>query len=260
MKKILSLLAISLIAFTSCHGDDDLRPYDPDAFNPATDVVLLTKTIEHYSDNTSLTTVYAYDGNRLLTTTDSDGYHVKFSYTGNLITKIEYFTAANTLDQKDTFSYNAQGQLITFVTVDPGSNLGSKEIYTYNTNGTVSINHYTGDGNIQATADGTGTITISNGEVSQIVTDYSPGFTYSYDIWNNPGKNVLGFNKLLFYGAEATGSVFHNLLAETTDGVPSALFTYDYNEGHYPVSDTQDFDGDITTTEYFYNNSALPAN
>src|SRR5690606_12993264 len=94
-----------------------------------------------------------------------------------------------------------------------------------------------------------------NGEVASIVSSPNSSLTYQYDDKNNPWKNIPGMDKIAFSNGGAMG-VNHNMTLETEvlDASTTVVgtTTYTYNAANYPVTSSEDYDGDITTTEYFY--------
>jgi hypothetical protein len=78
--------------------------------------------------------------------------------------------------------------------------------------------------------------------------------TYQYDDKNNPFKNMVGFDKIAFANGTASG-INHNmtLLTENFGGSTiNTTTTFTYNTANYPVTSSEDYDGEITTSEYFY--------
>ncbi|MDQ5929453.1 MAG: hypothetical protein QG594_1232, partial [Bacteroidota bacterium] len=60
MKKILCLFGALTFALTSCSSDDD------SSGSPSSDLVLLKKTITTNSDGEKITSIYKYDGNKIV--------------------------------------------------------------------------------------------------------------------------------------------------------------------------------------------------
>lgn len=245
MKKLLYLFSAIALTLASCSSEDDS--------NNISDV-LVTKIIETYEDNSTYTTEYVYSGTKLVSSTDSDGEYQLFTYTGNLITKIEYFLSDDTLDQVETYTYDSSDRLISFVRVFPtDTDWGNKETYTYNTNGTISVNYYSGDYNSQTNLDQTGVITFLNGEISQIATSDGNTDDYTYDNKNNPFKNVLGYNKIYFTDA-LTDGVVNNIVtmtSSTTGG--SYVNTNTYNSNDFILTSESVSSVETISSEFFYN-------
>ena len=103
MKKLLYLFAFLMVVLSSCTSDND------DTSSP----VLLTRYVETLEDGSTFTMNFNYNGNKLLGSTGDFNSSTTVTYTGNLITKIEYYTDT-TLDQKDIFTYNTDNKLITY--------------------------------------------------------------------------------------------------------------------------------------------------
>ncbi|PXY43220.1 hypothetical protein [Flavobacterium hydrophilum] len=247
MKKILCLFGALTFALTSCSSDDD-------SSSDSSDLVLLKKTISTDSDGEKVTTTYKYNGDKIVSITDDQGeFNRYFTYTGDLITKIEYKLPNGTVDQINTYQYDSSNRLISFVRVEPLDEWGNKEVYTYNTDGTVSIKEYIGDDKTQTELNGEGKVTFTNGEATKIIIDYGPSRSYIYDDKNNPMKNVLGYDKLGFEDSEASGTL-HNIVSEKDldyDEI-TATYIFTYNPSGYPTKSVEDEEGEKATVEYFY--------
>lgn len=248
MKKFLLLFAAFTISLNSCSSDDSSSDSNSDS------VVLLKKTITTDSDGEKLTTNYTYNGNKIVSIIDdSEDVDLYYTYTDDLITKLTFKYKNGTIEQVNTYEYDSAKRLVTFVRSEPLDEWGSKEVYTYNTDGTVSIKHYRGDDKTQDVLNGEGTIFFTGGEVSKITINYGPSRSYTYDDKNNPMKNVLGFDKISFEDGEASGIV-HNIVSEKDldyDEVMSK-YVFTYNSDGYPTKSVEDEEGEIATIEFFY--------
>ncbi|HEY6142442.1 MAG TPA: hypothetical protein VIV55_03305 [Flavobacterium sp.] len=248
------MIIIALFSLNSCSSNEPLEGFVEDTdlanpvSNPSTSTVLLKKTITTYPDGAKTVTNFNYDGIKLISITDDSGDgNVYFIYTGDLITKIEYKLPDGTLEQVDSFTYNSNGKLASFVreitTVSEGTFIDSKEVYTYNTDGSISVKEESGSSS-------TGTIKFVDGEVSEITSTNSATHKYVYDAKNSPFKNVLGWDKISFYGGEADG-ILHNIISDTS--TQSYDYTYTYNSDNYPTKSVEiDNTGFMVKTEYFY--------
>jgi len=260
MKKLLSLFAVSAVLLTSCSSSDS-------SSTPLTESdVLVTKTVEHYAnDNSTVTTNFTYNGKKIVSAVYSDGITETYTYTGELISSIKQYDDTNTLIVEETFTYNGSGQLVNYLLKDYDTDHGRKEVFVHNSNNTISYSVYTGDNDTQTNLTETGTIHLTDGEVTQIDnTVISPNITgtrvYTYDTKNNPYKNITGVDKINFVNEEAIG-VSHNILTDhyTSTFPTDELYTttYTYNSLIFPLIESE-FDGTATTpsvtTEYTYNN------
>lgn len=244
MKKLLYLFSAIVLILTSCSSDDDS--------NNAS-VVLLKKAIDTYEDGSTETTEYEYSGTKLVKMSEDDGEYRLLTYTGNLITKIEFFLSDNTLDQIDTYTYDSSERLIQMVRVFPNdTDWGNKETYTYNANGTVTASYYSGDYTSQTNLDDTATITISNNSVTQIAYTSGRTITYTYDSKKNPMINALGLDKLIFTDGEGDSAVNNVLTVVDSEGWLSSTGTLQYNSQDYPTSGTTTEDGEDIETAFIY--------
>ena len=202
----------------------------------------------YVSYNKTTTTVYTYNGLKfanVVTTSTADNPDVPktetknvYTYTGNLITKIESFNnLTNVLTYIYDYSYNESGKLMSRVSSTPTGTTKSNVAYSYNTDGSVITAAYSSI--VIATGESkpgyTETYTYSNGNLANYTrasTNYSYNFTMTYDVKNNPYFNILGYTKINLY----TG--INNMLTENDvdvyDGVPESSSyrfecTYDTN-------------------------------
>lgn len=246
MKKVLLLMALSSLLFASCSSSDS----SPVAEND----VLMTKSIATYDSGTPVTTTYVYNGKKIQEATASDGYYDKFYYTGDLLTKIEYYDDSDVLISKETYAYNGSNQLITYVRTEITNNYGSREMYTHNSNGTISVTKLYGDAAVQSNFSDSGTIYFVNGDVSMIDMDSEGMYMYSYDTKNSPFKNITGLDKVNFADGDPMG-VFHNIQTESHDGFPLATiaYAYTYNGQNFPLTKDWNEGSHTVSYQYFYN-------
>ncbi|QOG02272.1 hypothetical protein [Flavobacterium sp. MDT1-60] len=250
MKKFLCLFsALSIVLMSSCSSDDSP--------SNSSDLVLLKKQVLTHSEG-KLTINYKYDGNKIVSAIDDSGeVNLFYTYTGDQITQIDFKLPNGTVEQVNTFTYSADGKLSTFLRVENETvngttvKVGYKEVYTYNANGTISVKSYTGNSTSQSASSGTSTITLVNGDVSEIVSTNSPNHKYAYDTQNNPAKNILGMDKIAIVDGEGNG-VFHNEISDTVNGKLGDTHTYSYNAAGYPQTSVDREDGETHTSEYFY--------
>lgn len=233
-KNLFLTLSIAFLFLTSCSPDDE----------STTPVVsggtLPTKIVSTYSGGQVSTSTFTYSGNKIveeLILPAEDVSKIKYTYTGDNITKIEKF-AGTTFDAfgGTVLKYeNGKVKTITDIAVAGYNGDLTKETYTYNPDGTVtttfsSINQTTG----VETANGrqmrytftaglvTKTESISGGVVGQVT-------NYTNDSGKNPAfKNVTGLDQTL---AEGNLRLSITYVASSN---PGKTFTYSYNADNYP--------------------------
>jgi hypothetical protein len=230
MKKIALLVSAFALLVTSCTSSDDSPP------NETGDMLPRTITDVSPLDGT-LTSQYVYNGNKIVSSTDSDGVVEQYTYTGDRITRIKYYTGTF-LEQQDNYTYDGQGRITSYQRIDPDDSLGNLETFTYNSNGTVSTSKFIGDDVTQDIPSGTGIIYFTNGEATKIELFDGPDllstYNFTYDTKNSPFKNITGFNALSYVEDDA-GGMIHNVLTADYDGTD---YTYDmtYNANNYPTT------------------------
>ncbi|RYZ76647.1 MAG: hypothetical protein EOP06_31095, partial [Proteobacteria bacterium] len=110
MKKLLFGMSALLVLFSSCGGNDDENSSNNSG------VVLLKKTVEIGPEGEFISNA-TYNGTKLVKIQTNDGERIEFTYTGDNITQMEWFEDG-ALDQRDTYTYNADGSLATYVRLE----------------------------------------------------------------------------------------------------------------------------------------------
>lgn len=242
MKKVFQYLFLSLIitSLVSCSSDSDSD----------TPVLLRKLTSLNMGQNSNYT--FAYNGTKLTKVTfqieavsDGTGYD-SYTYNGNLISEIKRYNSANQNIAITTFTYNSNNQLIQAVKVQPTTNYGFKNVFTYNPDGSVTVNGFSGTTATQNTpSDIVEKFYFHNGEVSQKeFTSNGTNFSvaYTYDDANHPMQNVTGINAIKLYTFIANGlfGMQHNVIQQITTASGESPVTVslvaDYNTNNYPVA------------------------
>mgnify|MGYP003113825729 CR=1 FL=1 len=223
MRKLIFILFFAGAVFTSCSDDDS----SDDGGDPPSDSVLVKSTIESY-EGEDLLTNYTYSGNKLVGSSDSDGYTEVFIYTDDLLTTIEEYQDG-VLDFQTELGYDSSNRLIS-ETFTFGASSNEVNGFTYNADGTITEFEAGENTYIYTYAE-------NGNRIAQEDVDGGQDYTFTYDTNNNPFKNIHQrevFELIAYYSYE------NNLLDEVnTGGTPFAdesSFTYTYNETNYPVS------------------------
>ncbi|MCO6148263.1 hypothetical protein [Flavobacterium sp. NRK1] len=248
MKKIFAIAAIALF-MASCSDDDSTS-------NNTENTVLLKKTIETSSEGT-LTSTFTYSGTKLTKITRNDGSYDEYIYEGDLVTSIKYHEGGEII-QEDIFTYNSDNKLATFTTLSFDEEIGDKNEYIYNSNGTITVNGYYGDLDSQTYEGGTGTITITNGNIIKYESD-GEVFQYTYDSKNFPLKNITSYDSMTLSYPEAGGGLNNTVTYTANFGGSddeSSVFSYTYNAAGYPLTSTEVLnsfgDEEQINIQYFY--------
>jgi hypothetical protein len=255
MKRIICLLCVFIFLISSCTSDDNAN-----LLIESNQSILVKKIINKNLSNNSIISVteFEYNGDKISKSFNQNNI-IDYTYTGDLVTNIKIYDLNNTLMVEYLYSY-VNNKLTESTCKMLLNNVSEKRLYTYNSNGTVDFTYYKGDLMTQNTLYKTGTITIQNEEViSVVVQDHinpsSRNTTYIYDNYNNPNKNIIGFDKLKVE-LDRVGGVFRNYISNTSVYNNSQYFTtnftYTYNSNSYPITSNYDFNGTNFMNEYFY--------
>lgn len=256
MKKILCLFGALALVLTSCSSDDE-----------NSENLILPKTVTYkYSDaeGDNDKAVIVYNGNKIVSAGYSASDKEVYTYTGDLITKIEDFASEGNISSTNEFTYENGKLKIDLLTEISGDNTYiSKTVYTHNNDGTISYVTYSDVNTIDDNKTSEGVLTYSNGNLVKKTENYKAGSsyikTYEYDTKNSPFKNVLGYNLLIDYDTMATQNnvtKMTNVYSNGESGGSTSVFTYtyEYNDKEYPVKqvETNLFNDEEDTTEYTY--------
>jgi hypothetical protein len=263
MKKSICLLSASLLFLISCSSDESSSE------SSGSQDLLLKKTVEGDAVFGGSEVNYTYDGNKLVEINrneeNSDIYH----YTGDLITKIEkniiYYAGTPDedieLESTDHFEYNSNNQLIEFkTTYELEPEMERVTTFLYNNDDTVSFEQYEYYGTNEPELLKTGTITLQNGEISQLqVIKEFDSFTdnYTYDNKNSLFKNVTGYDKLIFthiIGEQGSWTSGETVMAGISHNFTNnGELEYTYNSDNYPLTADHAFFGTVLHSyEFFY--------
>lgn len=193
MKKVVLLFSIAFLSFTP-YPNDEIKIIN-------NDTPILVKEIINYKDDKQYVDKITYNGNKIVSQNNADGFIINYTYTGDLITKIEAFEYKGKPYFTQHYTY-VNGKIDTSTFTMHSNFYHKTEIkYTHNADGTVSYNNFTTlpSGEKQPNARG-GKYTFNNGNLIKEESLYEGRetvITYEYDTKNNVFRNVLGFNLLL---------------------------------------------------------------
>ncbi|MFD2603040.1 hypothetical protein [Flavobacterium suzhouense] len=248
MRKVFALAATALFIFTSCSSDDNTNVTTPQ------DNTLLKKTTYITEGEATITYNYTYNDNKIISINGSNGRNTIYTYTGDLITKS--ITTEGTLTIQNNIEYDNNNRKVSQIHLISQTELnyesGSKTLYTYNENGTITMTIYIGDLESQTTFDSTYTITQSEESLIQFDGDLG-SYSNVFDNKKNPMKNVTGYNEFM----KPESSSKNNLLfGYKKNDTSDYIFTYTYALSNYPITSTQKIltNGVYKTyyLEYFY--------
>lgn len=249
MKKFFAMAATALFFMTSC-SSDDAQPTNSGT-NPT--VVLLKKTVETYEDGTTFTTNYNYDGNKIVSMVDSEGNTTTFTYTGDLITEIKHYEG-ETLFQKDVIEYNSTGKPQTSYMYLMTQNSSTKNNYTYNSNGTITVTSLVGDLETQTLEGDTVTLTVQNNNItSAVYSSVNESWTFTNTV--DPRSNITGYMNAMISNFEGGYNNVATSNYSDSEGITeNYTLSYTYGPNTYPATAVEtDVDTEeVTTIQFFY--------
>ncbi len=233
MKKILlSFAALTFVTITSCSSDDN------NGSESSADI--LVKRIVYAQEDPegfNFDITYTYNGNKIVSGIDTDGFTEKYYYSGDLITKIEFLFEGE-VEEQDLFVYNANGKLIEYRYQDLVDDFEDKSLFTYPSENTIIKTNITGPIGNTTTTGNVSTLTVTNGEIATIISS-GRTYNYTYDNKNSPFRNVTGYAEIAYADAgdfELEGRS-RNILSirNETDNINYTTNTIQYNVNDYPT-------------------------
>ena len=238
------------------NSDDDTNPGDTNT--PINNNILPTKIDVVYSDGETETVEFTYEGTRLIKTdfiSVDYGSYYDYIYVDNKLMEInDYFD--NDSDILESYTYDSEGRITTVTT-----NVETIGIYEYSLAYNADSSVIT-ESSITFPTSSPSTATIANGNITNDTDGDYYTSTYTYDNKNAPFKNVENRILLLRLDSENNDAfqfTSNNLLTEntvnnTTMDSESTVYNYTYTTYGYPRTVIENYDGDITTYTYTYNN------
>ncbi|MEO8254636.1 MAG: hypothetical protein ABI554_09665 [Flavobacterium sp.] len=238
MKKLFYILSV-IVTLASCSNDEKSSENE-------TSSILIKRIVHTYSKDDITTLNYLYDGNKIISEKDENGFLRKFTYTENLITKIEE-TVKNQFQNSKDYSYKNEKLDKVIIKQNYGGTITFT--YSYNNDNTISyVKTQTGSEN------NTGVLTIVNGNVIKNKVIYGGkypstiNYVFEYDTKNNPFKNVLGFDLLL----DDEEMFSANNMTKDGSGEPPFNFTLKYDANDFPIEKKTTNNGSNEIVQYFY--------
>ena len=262
MKKFAFLLFAFLPLLNSCSGDDAVAEPEPQLTTNGT----ILKRIITTEGATVTTSDFFYNSNKIQKIVVSDGKTFEYTYTGNLITKMDFYVG-NTLKSTEHYQYDSGEKITQRKIFDFNNNTGYRSEFSYNIDGTVSILGYVGDFTTQntPTANSRKVFLLGNGDVDKIETyliingnNVTRTNYYSYDDKNSTSNPIIGLSKIKYWdsGSSSSANNSHNTTTtlytstETSSSYPyTTTLNYTYNSYNYPITLSASWGG---TTQYFY--------
>lgn len=259
MKKLLFIACLAAFTSVSCSDDSSSSDANPPAGG------LLVKTIATRGSQT-YTVEYAYDGNKVTGFSDSQGNYSEVTYTGDLITALDDYNESDVKTTAYVYHYNASGQMDMYLFDDLVGDFQSHEkfLYVHNSDGTIGVQHFSkgfdGVGEYELLHDGV----ISENKATENVAAMGsiPAHVdwqeFTFDAKNNPMMQITGYAKIAFAGDRGPKNIANNQTSQVhknSNGLvqPISTTTYEYNGANFPTLSTEtEADGDVTTTQYFY--------
>ena len=252
MKEFLCLFsALSIVLMSSCSSDDSSTE-ESETLLPKK---ILETTVEDGKSG-SLTYTITYDGNKLKDIALSDASRSVYTYTGDLITKIESYKSS-VLQSTEVYAYEGGKLVSRIVTREANKTIKEKLTFVYNTNGTITSKSSDIINNVEIPYDTTTTYVFSNGNL--VSTEYVNGLkekiTSTFDDKKSPFSNITGVKLLLDLDDNFDFSSGNNILTNTivtydsdglVDETVAETFTNKYNSNNFL---TESIKGDAMNSE-----------
>jgi hypothetical protein len=177
-------------------------------------------------------------GNYLIAggTTSTESNKDIYTYTGNLIMKLESFNNAGVVQSSTVYLYNDKNKMISLENTQNNNNI-YKIVFDYNVDGTVLGTHYSGISGALEPRGNSSVYTVLNGnlikEESFVVNVGNPiqksTIEYSFDTKKNPFANVLGFSNYTLWWANQNNEISSISNNNTSSTIYSSRNEITYN-------------------------------
>jgi len=239
MKKLMYIIAIGVAMLTSCTEDESVQ-----AFPVSQNEILLKQTI----NSNGLVMDYAYDGNKLMSIINNQGTVTNFTYTADLLTRIDKAYNDVNGDPQSLFivlEYNSNDKLSNYIKYEADGVIARRYELTYN-EGYYAKKTYWGDYTSQVLLFETNYVYMENGNVTTIISDSESRHDYLYDMKNAPLKNVSELevfsileNDVFFKSGYSVNNISSYTLTEmAVISYYSPVTNYTYNSSDYPEGST----------------------
>lgn len=283
MKKLVLFFGVIAIVLSSCseNNDSEVGPNIPSAN-------LVKKIVKFYSDGKEhTTTTFAYKGNKIVSEIVKENritpiggdvgyiYKTEYAYTGNVITNISVkndFSNQDKLIINTVYTYDGNENLIASVREQyfDSYKFVVKILYTKIDKNTKQYNifHIDSRDNIENPIENGKIIFDSNGNIIKMVSLASDNYfsSFEYDTKFNAKKNILGFNKIVFFDLPPTFNMHPYLphlersnvvLKSSIPSYSPNTYQYTYNAEGYPkeMKKYYEYNGNNildSSVQYFY--------
>lgn len=155
-----------------------------------------------------------------------------YTYTGNLITKVETVDKAGAVQNTTVYMYNDKNKMISLTSTDKNGYI-YKVVYDYNIDGTVSGTNY-GNGLLKQS----NLFSYLNGNLIKHVSTINNQMItveFNYDSKNNPFINVLGFSNLDLWSANQNNEI-SSVSSSSSIILATTRHEYTYNVNNIVLS------------------------
>lgn len=222
-------LLFSLV-FIACTNDDTSNRTSSQDF-------VLVSSLTKQTANTTYTTSFEYTDYKLNKVVYAiDNSYDLYTYTEDLITKIEHFNAEGIITETSIFEYNSNKDLVKETSEEIRDNelLTFNYNYTYLDSKTIKVN-FTSIAENGITYDFEKIINLKDQEIlNTVYTLNNYTTTFEYDVAKNPFKNIDGFKKLYISEYFGEKGNFRNVVSKSYGNKKTENF-YRYNVDNYPT-------------------------
>lgn len=247
MKKLICIVSVLTLIFTSCSNDSEISSNDASLTQEGT---LLRRIIDEFGSSKDTVDINYSNGNKLKTIESKQQQIIKseYTYTGDLITKKKDY-ASDGLLVVETYVYDDQERMIQINIDDLDSDDRYKKVdFVYNDDNTVKALRYKKNENSQfELIDSIKLFLLPNGDTQRkeqyIVingVNHTRTSIYTYDDKNSATNSILGFKKIRNRYTGMSYSIQNVISSEysTTEYISptSSNSTYTYNSFGYPIN------------------------
>lgn len=240
MKKLILTLSAICMALTSCTNDENQTE------TVTNQIPLVTTWTQTEQNGNVYVAKYSYNGTKLDKITYSvDSSYSKYTYSGDLITKIEHIKSDNTVTATSDLEYDNSNRLIKEITIEDryGETITFTSIYTHNVVDNTITEQYEDKTSAHNEVNAVEKVYhIKDHEISKTVyplNNYTTEFSYKTD--NNPFKNIVGFDKIYFSFYFGEKGNLKNLESKISHDTTYKYEYKSFNDKDYPTEITETY-------------------
>lgn len=248
------MLLLVLASLVSCSTDKE-----EDLILGGAGSGLLAQVVINYPNNETYTKQYTYvNQNQLDEIIDSNGNRESYEYENGLVSKITYrFQDPRFLDER-VFTYDGEGRITEELFLYNFNAVGTKTFFTYETDGSVSFETFSGSLTEQSQPTAQGVYSLApDGKIlakteTNLISGIESRFEYGYDTNKGAYTNIADGSKDFLFVLGAKNNITRFSMNVGGTEVYRATSSFDYNSADLPEAERKTDTAGTANISYTY--------